>query len=113
MMVQCSKCSRDAVEFIRYNGSHLCSAHFQEYVEKRVKREMREQVDLDKSKDIAVAVSGGKDSSVALTLLHDIVGKRRDIRLTCITIDEGIACYRPKTLESVKDSARRWESNIL
>ncbi len=102
MMVQCSKCSRDAVEFIRYNGSHLCSAHFQEYVEKRVKREMREQVDLDKSKDIAVAVSGGKDSSVALTLLHDIVGKRRDIRLTCITIDEGIACYRPKTLESVK-----------
>lgn len=101
-MVQCSKCTRPAVELVRYNGSHLCSAHFQEFVERRVKRELREQVDLDRVKDIAVAVSGGKDSCVALVLLHDIVGNRRDVRLRCITVDEGIAGYRPATVDKVR-----------
>lgn len=106
-MVQCSKCSRDAVTFIRYNGTHLCSPHFQEYVEKRVKRELREQVDLDKVKDIGVAVSGGKDSCVALVLMHDILGDRRDVHLRCITVDEGIAGYRPATIEKVRQLCHR------
>lgn len=97
-MVQCSKCGRAAVTYIRYNGSHLCSAHFQEFVERRVKRELREQVDLDRSRNIAVAVSGGKDSLSALLLLHGILSRRRDVTLSAITVDEGIAGYRPESL---------------
>jgi uncharacterized protein (TIGR00269 family) len=98
-MVQCSKCGRAAVTYIRYNGSHLCSAHFQGFVERRVKRELRGQVDLDRAKNIAVAVSGGKDSLAALMLLHDILSLRRDVTLTAITVDEGIAGYRPEALD--------------
>lgn len=105
-MVQCSKCARDAVTFIRYNGNHLCAAHFQEFVERRVKKELRSQVDLDEVKDIAVAVSGGKDSCVALAIMKDIVGKRRDVRLSCITVDEGIAGYRPESIDKVRTLCR-------
>jgi len=101
-MVQCSKCGRTAVTYIRYNGSHLCSAHFQEYVERRVKKELRGQVDLDRSKHIAVAVSGGKDSCAALLLVHDILSQRRDVTVSAITVDEGIAGYRPEALEKAR-----------
>ncbi|MDW5562753.1 MAG: TIGR00269 family protein [Methanomassiliicoccus sp.] len=101
-MVQCSKCGRAAVTFIRYNGSHLCAAHFQEYVERRVKKELRDQIDLDRCKHIAVAVSGGKDSCVALHLVHDILSQRRDVTISAITVDEGIAGYRPEALDKVR-----------
>lgn len=101
-MVQCSRCGRTAVTYIRYNGSHLCSSHFQEYVERRVKKELRAQIDLDRSKSIAVAVSGGKDSCVALLLVHDILSERRDVKVSAITVDEGIAGYRPAALEKAK-----------
>ncbi len=107
-MVQCSKCGRDAVTFIRYNGSHLCSSHFQEYVERRVKKELRDQVDLSVTKHIAVAVSGGKDSCAALLLVHDIIGERRDVTISAITVDEGIAGYRPESL----DKARRLSAEL-
>lgn len=98
-MVKCSKCGKDAVTFIRYNGSHLCKSHFQEYVEKRVKTELRRQIDLDDKNHITVALSGGKDSSVTLAILLDILTPRPDIELSAITIDEGIRGYRPLTIE--------------
>jgi uncharacterized protein (TIGR00269 family) len=104
-MVLCSKCGRAAVTFIRYNGSHLCSAHFREYVERRVKRELREQVDLEQSKHISVAVSGGKDSLATLQLVHDILSRRRDLTISAITVDEGIAGYRPEALEKARTLA--------
>lgn len=98
----CDKCHRNAVEFIRYNGSHLCSAHFQEYVARRVRKELRSQVNLDRSKHIAVAVSGGKDSCIALLLIHDILEKRRDVTISAITVDEGIEGYRPEALKKAR-----------
>ncbi len=85
--------------FIRYSGSHLCSDHFKAYVEKRVKREIRRQLRLSRGSKIACALSGGKDSSVAAYLLHQILGKRRDVELSAVTVDEGIAEYRPASLE--------------
>lgn len=106
-MVQCSKCGRAAVTYIRYNGSHLCSAHFQEYVERRVKKELRDQFDLDRNKHIAVAVSGGKDSCAALLLVHDILSERRDVTISAITVDEGIAGYRPEAMENARRLSAR------
>ena len=52
--MRCSKCSAQAVTFIRYNGDHLCPGHFLEYVEKRVKKEVRPQLRLEGSVHIAV-----------------------------------------------------------
>ncbi len=96
----CDRCSAPPVIFVRYSGAHLCAAHFREYVERRVKQEIRRELDLSGGHaKIAVGLSGGKDSSTALVLLHDYLGPRSDVALEAITVDEGIAGYRPPSLE--------------
>lgn len=70
-----------------------------DYFESRVFKEFRKQVDLNDIDRIAVAVSGGKDSLVALRMVHKIVRERRDCDVYGITIDEGIEDYRPSSLE--------------
>lgn len=108
--MKCDHCQHEAVTFIRYNGAHLCAEHFMSYVDKRVKREIRKQIDLKPGDKIAVAVSGGKDSMVTLHLLDSIFGDRPDIEIHCITIDEGIEGYRPPSISIVRDFCK--ERNI-
>ena len=97
--MECSRCEETAVIHIRYSGEHLCRRHFRDFFETKVFKEFRKQVDLNRGKNIGVAVSGGKDSIVALRMLHKILKERRDSRLYGITIDEGIEGYRPKSLK--------------
>lgn len=101
--VRCDKCEAPPVTWIRYSGAHLCRDHFLAFVEKRVKEEMRRQVRLEPGTRIAVGLSGGKDSSVAATLLHDIVNPRPDVELVAVTVDEGIASYRPEGMERARE----------
>jgi len=101
--LKCSHCDSEAITFIRYNGSHLCASHFRRYVEKRVKREIRRQVELRRGDVLAVAVSGGKDSMVTLHLLHHILKGKVELDIHCLTVDEGISGYRPQSIEKVED----------
>lgn len=103
MTKTCSKCKKPAVTFIRYNGTHLCNDHFIEYFERRVKKDIKKQGRTEGKSKIAVAVSGGKDSTVALYVIHDIFSKRANIDLYGITVDEGIRGYRD---ESIKFAAK-------
>ena len=102
----CIKCGKEPITFVRYNGSHLCEEHFLEFVVKRVRKEMRKQVDLDGKERLAVTLSGGKDSSVALSILAETLERRRGLTLLAITVDEGIACYRPGTMEKAAELCR-------
>ena len=89
--------------FLRYSGAHLCAAHFEAYVERRAKQEIRRELTLEgEPTKIAVGLSGGKDSSTVLFLLSKILGRRRDVSLEAITVDEGIAGYRPPSLERAR-----------
>ena len=106
-VTSCDKCCRKAVSFIRYSGAHLCKEHFCEFVEKRAKHELRRQLDLKGGERIAVAVSGGKDSTVALELVSKILGARRTIDISAITVDEGIKGYRPSSIPIVRENCRR------
>jgi uncharacterized protein (TIGR00269 family) len=106
-VVRCSKCSAEAVTFIRYNGNSLCASHFTEYVERRIKKEIRSQLEIGGGKHITVAISGGKDSSVALHTMAKILGDRRDVKLSAFTVDEGIVGYRPATMQKVNQLTRR------
>ena len=101
--MKCDLCSKDAVTFIKYNGTHLCDAHFKNYVEKRIKKEVRKQIDVHSGDTIAVAVSGGKDSMVTLHMMDLIFRERGDVGLHAISIDEGIEGYRPPSLDIVRD----------
>jgi uncharacterized protein (TIGR00269 family) len=90
------------VHFARYSGEHLCDAHFRASVEKRVHRELRQQGPFKEGR-IAVALSGGKDSVVTLRLLHETFAANPRVEIRAVTIDEGIAGYRPPSI----DVARR------
>lgn len=103
-LTSCDRCGRGAVIFIRYSGAHLCGPHFSEFVERRVKHEIRRQVDLRGGERLAIAVSGGKDSMVALKLTHDVLGMRKDIAMCAVTVDEGIAGYRESSIPMVADA---------
>lgn len=105
-MTVCDKCRREAAALIRYSGAHLCKDHFCKFVEKRVKHELRDQLDLKGDERIAVAVSGGKDSTVALHLVAEILGKRRNIGICAITVDEGISDYRESSIPIVEQNCR-------
>lgn len=105
-MSSCDKCRRSSVILIKYSGAHLCGQHFTEFVESRVKHELRRQMRLRGGERIAVAVSGGKDSTVALHLLHKILGARRSLEMAAITVDEGIEGYRESSIPIVSDNCR-------
>jgi len=105
-MSSCDKCSEPAAILIRYSGARLCKKHLCEFVAKRVKRELRKQVDIGHDERIAIAVSGGKDSNVAAFLVKEILGVRRDIEFCAITIDEGIEGYRGSAIPIVAENCR-------
>jgi uncharacterized protein (TIGR00269 family) len=108
-MPTCTKCKKTAVIFIRYNGTHLCKDHFIQYFEKRVKKDIKKQGKTENNSKIAVALSGGKDSVVALHILHDIFSQRKTIELYAITVDEGIKGYRDNSIKYAKKNCKNLE----
>lgn len=104
--MRCSTCEADAVIDQPYRGAHLCGGHFRASVEERVRREMHRQLPRFGRGTVAVALSGGKDSGVALSLAHRYFRRRPTVRLVAVSIDEGIAGYRAATLEAAKALTR-------
>lgn len=96
--MNCSECGKEAIILQRYCGLHLCQEHFLESVRKRVYADFRRQVKLQGGEKIAVAYSGGKDSTLTLHLLNEIIEPMRNVSLTAVIVDEGIAGYRDKGL---------------
>ena len=98
-----------------YSGQHLCGKHLASSIRKRTSKELRQQLILSKDARhedgtpfrILVAVSGGKDSAVLLSMLHDILSRRRDVELIAGCIDEGIDGYRAPSLECARDLAEQ------
>ena len=99
----CDRCNENALIFIRYSGQHLCAQHFLDLIRRRIKKEARQQKVFKRGPRIGVALSGGKDSLVALKLLHEISESFKDREIIAITIDEGIDGYRPSSIEISKD----------
>lgn len=106
--MRCSKkkCSSPAIMQQRYSGLHLCETHFIEDVERKVKREMRQQSMVERGDKIAVALSGGKDSAALLYMLTRIFQNRTDLEFVAIAVDEGIKGYRAITLSTAEKMAK-------
>lgn len=108
-MMECDKCRAKAVIHQRYSGMNLCPAHFKDDVHRKIRESIRETGIFAHKARVAVALSGGKDSSVLLFALKDIFSKRRDIEFTAVMIDEGIEGYSPKALGFAGTLAKRLE----
>lgn len=103
MTIKCKKCNHYAIIFQKYSGMHLCKKHFVEDVERKIKLTIRQEYSIRKNDVLAVALSGGKDSSVVLYVMHKILGNRPDIEIVAISVDEGIEGYRSNSLEAAKN----------
>ena len=92
--MRCDKCNENAVYHRRYSGQKFCKEHFIEYFESKVQRTIKNHGMIEPGERVGVALSGGKDSITALSILNQL-----NIELFAIAIDEGIEGYREKTLK--------------
>lgn len=108
--MKCTKCPKDAIINLRYNGLNLCRNCFVEYFEKRARVTIRNFNMIDAGDRIAVGLSGGKDSSSLLYFLKNFSEKRRT-EILAITIDVGIndrdSKYGKETLKNAKEVCQR------
>ena len=104
--VPCDRCAASAVIDQPYRGAHLCDSHFAETVRDRFRREMHRQFPRFAGGTVAVALSGGKDSAVALALTQSYFARRPTTRVVALTVDEGIAGYRPPTIRRAEELCR-------
>lgn len=103
----CSRCRSPAVVELRYAGTALCRDHFLRSFDERAKREVAKQGRLPEG-TTAVALSGGKDSVAALHFLLRMTEGNPKVKLTAITVDEGIEGYRGSALAICRDVTARW-----
>jgi len=90
MKSKCSRCGKpDGIE-LEYSKEFLCNSCFLKLFEKRVRRTIRINKLLNPKDKIAIALSGGKDSSTALYVLKKLSDKIPSSELIAITIDQGI-----------------------
>jgi uncharacterized protein (TIGR00269 family) len=92
--MNCIKCSEKAVLV----EPRLCRKHFIDYFEKKVFDFIKKFDLAKKGEKVAVACSGGKDSTSLLYVL-----KKYGCKTEAVAIDEGIKGYRNKTLVDLKN----------
>jgi uncharacterized protein (TIGR00269 family) len=97
----------DARATARVDSMWLCTPCFLRHAEARAKAAIVRHGMVAKGDGVAVALSGGKDSSVLLLILKRIAPRLGVARLVAITVDEGISGYREEAISMAGDLARR------
>lgn len=85
----------------------LSDKKFREYFEKKVRTTIRKYKMFTKKERIAVAVSGGKDSTVCLYIL-----KKLGYNVEGITIDAAIGNYTEINLENLKEVCNKYDIKL-
>ena len=99
----CSFCKNESIFFRNYEGHYYCKKHFIKNFEKRVKKTISINQLVQKGDRIAVAYSGGKDSSNLVFLLNKIFKNNPNVEVFAITFDEGIKGYRDEAIKKSKN----------
>ncbi len=103
-------CNKNPV-FTLTGGEKLCKNHFLGYFEKKVRKTIRTHKLIGKKEDILVAVSGGKDSTVALFLLNKII-KNKNVKIEALHIDQSIGNYSKKNKENIRKFCKKYKIKL-
>ena len=107
-MPKCTLCKlRDAVYNRVYSGEKLCTFCFTKSIEEKVRATIAKHNMLKPDDNIAVAVSGGKDSVTLLHILAKIESEFPKATLCAVTVDEGIRGYRDEALKLAAENCRK------
>ena len=105
-MYSCSKCgNRPIIINRKHSGQNLCRECFIQSIDEKVLKTIRQNKLIDKGDKVLMALSGGKDSVVALHILNDLQ-ERNIIDLTAVTINEGISGYREEGIKIASQNAK-------
>jgi uncharacterized protein (TIGR00269 family) len=104
---RCSYCREPSVIRLREPDRHICAPHLIADVEERVALTIRERELVKPHDRIAIAFSGGKDSTALLVILTRLLPLWDDVSLVAITVDEGIAGYRDDTIRAAENLTRK------
>jgi len=85
-----------------WRSPQLCKEHFLQAFERKTAATIKRHKLLTKKQKILVAVSGGKDSTALLYVLHTL-----GYSVTALAIDEGIHGYRDQTLRELQAFCKR------
>jgi len=105
--MKCSFCNRRAIYYRANEGKYYCRVHFIRSFERRVKRTISAHKLVKEGDVIAVALSGGKDSSATLYLLNKFFHDNPKIRIFAITVDQGIEGITKKNIEAAKKLTKK------
>ncbi|MDO5845039.1 MAG: TIGR00269 family protein [Methanocorpusculum sp.] len=99
-MAFCAVCGKKAV--FKDCGFYLCKEHFSEKYEREVLASIKKYGMISEGDRICVGFSGGKDSTVLLSVLSKL---DLGAELIAVTVDEGIAGYRNDTIAAAEKTA--------
>jgi uncharacterized protein (TIGR00269 family) len=105
---RCSVCGDTAVLFQRHTGRHLCGEHLSADIEERVAATIRSEKMITPGDHVTIALSGGKDSTALLMILTRLLPAWDGVRLSVLTIDEGITGYREDTIRCAEQLVHRF-----
>jgi uncharacterized protein (TIGR00269 family) len=104
----CSGCKyREAFFFRPYSGERLCQKCFAQSIESKVRGTVVKYQMINFNDRIAVAISGGKDSTSLLHLLAKMMRFHPMSSLVGVTVDEGIEGYRDEALNIARTNCQK------
>ena len=109
MPIRCTICSRNAVLKRPKTSQAVCKECFFDVFETEVHQTIQGHKLFRRGDTVAVAASGGKDSTVLAYTLKTL-NERYDygLKLLLLSVDEGITGYRDDSLETVKRNEEQY-----
>lgn len=87
-MTRCCKCPMPAIIYQKYSGMHLCQAHFNDDVQRKVRETLRQTGLFGHGLRLALLMDGGKGSAVMASIIKNLFAGRRDIDLVALILDD-------------------------
>ncbi|XP_053908554.1 cytoplasmic tRNA 2-thiolation protein 1, partial [Cuculus canorus] len=113
-MPRCARCPLPARLLRPRTSERLCRRCFSDAFEAETLRAILSSPSPSPGASVAVAASGGKDSTVLAHLLERLEFRHRlGYRMVLLSVDEGIAGYREAALDAVRRSRRSLPLVIL